>query len=222
MNIIPMPRFWKVCSHAPEDLATAIRHAKNYEMTIEETNHTKLINSQKKLKTTLQTNNNSSNNYQDINHHNNAIKTILDHHLTTNFKIVIIVESQNTENEITENCKKTNKTGTTKSKQLLSTSFIINVVTISTNFTNSAISNIIHSTITNTSQKIGEVAVPRTNPSNNTIPPAQIAQNANLSDTFSFEFEANKSPFLLSNAAVNKQKAITAIYTEATVEGKPI
>ncbi|KAG9303132.1 hypothetical protein G9A89_005090 [Geosiphon pyriformis] len=33
---------------------------------------------------------------------------------------------------------------------------------------------------------------------------------------------SNKSPFLLSNAAVNEQKAITAMYTEATVEGKPI
>ncbi|KAG9291588.1 hypothetical protein G9A89_022007 [Geosiphon pyriformis] len=68
----------------------------------------------------------------------------------------------------------------------------------------------------------GEVAAPRSNPSNHTIPPAQIAQNANLSDIFPFEFEANKSPFQLSNAAVNEQKAITAMYTEATMEGKPI
>ncbi|KAG9304031.1 hypothetical protein G9A89_005941 [Geosiphon pyriformis] len=68
----------------------------------------------------------------------------------------------------------------------------------------------------------GEIAAPRSNSSNHTIPPAQIAQNANLSDIFSFEFEANKSPFLLSNAAVNEQKAITAMYTKATVEGKPI
>ncbi|KAG9293907.1 hypothetical protein G9A89_019245 [Geosiphon pyriformis] len=68
----------------------------------------------------------------------------------------------------------------------------------------------------------GEIAAPKSNPSNHTIPPTQIAQNANLSDIFSFEFEANKSPFLLSNTAVNEQKAITAIYTEATVEKKPI
>ncbi|KAG9298973.1 hypothetical protein G9A89_020286 [Geosiphon pyriformis] len=65
----------------------------------------------------------------------------------------------------------------------------------------------------------GEVAAPRSNPSNNTILSAQIAQNANLSDIFPFEFEANKAPFLLSNAAVNEQKTITAMYTEATVEG---
>ncbi|KAG9302901.1 hypothetical protein G9A89_022317 [Geosiphon pyriformis] len=50
----------------------------------------------------------------------------------------------------------------------------------------------------------------------------QIAENANLSDIFPFEFEANESPFLLSNAAANEQKAITAMYTEAEVEGKPI
>ncbi|KAG9293024.1 hypothetical protein G9A89_016386 [Geosiphon pyriformis] len=55
-----------------------------------------------------------------------------------------------------------------------------------------------------------------------TIPLARIAENANLSDIFPFEFEANKSPFLLSNAAANKQKAITAMYTEAEVEKKPI
>ncbi|KAG9293076.1 hypothetical protein G9A89_016438 [Geosiphon pyriformis] len=61
----------------------------------------------------------------------------------------------------------------------------------------------------------GKATTPKSNPSNNTIPPAQIAQNTNLSDIFSFEFKANESPFLLSNAAVNKQKVITAIYTEA-------
>ncbi|KAG9284234.1 hypothetical protein G9A89_002044 [Geosiphon pyriformis] len=51
-----------------------------------------------------------------------------------------------------------------------------------------------------------------------TIPPARIAENANLSDIFFFEFEANESPFLLSNAVANKQKAITAMYTEAELK----
>ncbi|KAG9300995.1 hypothetical protein G9A89_018947 [Geosiphon pyriformis] len=55
-----------------------------------------------------------------------------------------------------------------------------------------------------------------------TIPPARIAENANLSDIFPFEFEANESLFLLSNAATNKQKAIMAMYTKAEVEGKAI
>ncbi|KAG9301952.1 hypothetical protein G9A89_020996 [Geosiphon pyriformis] len=34
----------KVCPHAPADLATAIKHAKSYEMAMEEANHTKLVN----------------------------------------------------------------------------------------------------------------------------------------------------------------------------------
>ncbi|KAG9295004.1 hypothetical protein G9A89_017798 [Geosiphon pyriformis] len=55
-----------------------------------------------------------------------------------------------------------------------------------------------------------------------TIPPARIAENANLSDIFPFEFEANELPFLLSNAAANEQKAIMAMYTEAEVKGKTI
>ncbi|KAG9300326.1 hypothetical protein G9A89_011399 [Geosiphon pyriformis] len=51
---------------------------------------------------------------------------------------------------------------------------------------------------------------------------SRIAENANLLDIFPFKFEANESPFLLSNAAANEQKAITAIYIEAEVEKKPI
>ncbi|KAG9288064.1 hypothetical protein G9A89_017659 [Geosiphon pyriformis] len=60
-------------------------------------------------------------------------------------------------------------------------------------------------------------AAQQQNPSHNhtTILPTRIAKNANLSNIFSFEFEANESPFLLSNAAANKQKAITAMYTKA-------
>ncbi|KAG9306616.1 hypothetical protein G9A89_004813 [Geosiphon pyriformis] len=34
----------KVCPHASEDLATAIQQAKNYEIAMEKTNHTKLVN----------------------------------------------------------------------------------------------------------------------------------------------------------------------------------
>ncbi|KAG9293318.1 hypothetical protein G9A89_007564 [Geosiphon pyriformis] len=70
----------------------------------------------------------------------------------------------------------------------------------------------------------GRAAAQQQNPSYTltTIPPARIAENTNLSDIFFFEFEANKSPFLLSNVAANEQKAITAMYTEAEVEGKTI
>ncbi|KAG9303103.1 hypothetical protein G9A89_005061 [Geosiphon pyriformis] len=260
----------KVRPHAPENLATAIRHAKNYEIAMEEANHTKLTNSQKRLKATLPTNNNSSNNHKNTNPHNDTIKTILDHHLTTKLKIVIIMEFQDTGNRIAKNCKKTNKIGvinitlhhnnlitnlkTTKLKQLILTSSTTNTATISAIFTNSAISNTTHLTILNTSQKIESIQITSwflkilvnkdpvtitlnpvtlqclknrifnnlSNPFNNTIPSAQIAQNANLSDIFPFEFEANESLFLLSNTAANEQKTITVMYTEATVEGKPI
>ncbi|KAG9298074.1 hypothetical protein G9A89_018157 [Geosiphon pyriformis] len=70
----------------------------------------------------------------------------------------------------------------------------------------------------------GRATAQQQNSSHNytTILPARIAKNANLSDIFPFKFEANESPFLLSNAAANEQKAITAMYTEAEVEGKPI
>ncbi|KAG9284435.1 hypothetical protein G9A89_023692 [Geosiphon pyriformis] len=261
----------KVYPHAPADLATVIRHAKSYKMTIEEANHTKLTNSQRRLKAILQTNNSSSNNHKDINHHNDTTKTILDHPLTTNLKIVIIVEFQDTGNKIAKNCKETNKTE------------VINVIFHHNNLT----INLYHQLIIHQDHKIktqllsiqqyqtlstqqyqvparrlvqhnqftpqnqfqnnnnrinpnnqlvprnsGQqrpnhyhtqpIAALKSNLSNNTIPPAQIAQNANLSDIFPFEFEANESPFLLSNAAVNEQKAITAIYTKATVEKKPI
>ncbi|KAG9293423.1 hypothetical protein G9A89_009147 [Geosiphon pyriformis] len=269
----------KVYLHAPADLATAIRHAKSYEMTMEEANHTKL------LKATLQTNNNSNNNRKDINPYNDTTKTILDHHPTTNLKIVIIVEFQGTGNEIVENYKETNKTGvinvtlhhnnsiTNLHHQLIiHQDHKIKTVTIhqlhnqcSNNISNlyqfshirhHPLNNIKYQqedwfNITNPHPKIncritttesiqitscyltipeesdfqqtkGEITAPRSNSSNHTISPAQIAQNANLSDIFPFEFEANESPFLLSNAAVNEQKAITAMYTEAIVKGKPI
>ncbi|KAG9298598.1 hypothetical protein G9A89_000817 [Geosiphon pyriformis] len=66
----------------------------------------------------------------------------------------------------------------------------------------------------------GRAAAQQQNPSYTptTIPPARIAENANLSDIFPFEFEANESLFLLSNIAANEQKAITAMYTEAEAD----
>ncbi|KAG9293645.1 hypothetical protein G9A89_018982 [Geosiphon pyriformis] len=67
-----------------------------------------------------------------------------------------------------------------------------------------------------------KVTASRSNSFNNTISPAQIAQNANLLDIFSFEFKANELPFLLNNAAVNEQKTITTMYTEAEVKEKQI
>ncbi|KAG9302035.1 hypothetical protein G9A89_021079 [Geosiphon pyriformis] len=284
----------KVCSHVPADLATVIRHAKNYKMAMEEANHTKLINLTIGKTTTSQTNNNSNNNHKDINLHNNATKTILDHYPTTNLKIVIIVEFQDTGNKIVENYKKTNKTGiinVTLYHNNLITNFhhqpIIHqghkIKTVTINQLHNQCSNNISNlyqfshikhhplnnikyqqedwfNITNSHFKInfritttesiqitswfskilvskdpiiitlnpesdfqqsalseGKVAAPKSNSSNNSILPAQITQNANLSDKFPFEFETNESLFLLSNAAANKQRAITAMYTKATL-----
>ncbi|KAG9303099.1 hypothetical protein G9A89_005057 [Geosiphon pyriformis] len=160
----------KVCPHAPEGLATAIRHAKNYEMAIEETNHTKLVN------------------------------------------LAIEETSSAAEEKIDQLTKKI-----PTAKQLLSA---CPTAAISTTSTNPTVSTAIYTTIPNICPKIGKVVAPESNSSNNTIPPAQIAQNANLSDIFSFEFEANESPFLLSNTAINEQKVITVMYTKTTIEGK--
>ncbi|KAG9301498.1 hypothetical protein G9A89_008350 [Geosiphon pyriformis] len=264
----------KVYLHVPADLATAIRHAKNYEMAIEKANYTKLINLAIGETTTSQTNNNSNNNYKDINPHNDTTKTILDHHPTTNIKIVIIVEFQDTKNEIVGNYKETNKTGVINAT-LYHNNFITNfhhqpiihqdhkIKTVIINQLYNQCSNNISNlyqfshirhhplnnikyqqenwfNITNLHPKInfritttksiqitscyltipeesdfqqpalseGKVAAPRSNLFNNTIPPAQIAQNANLSDIFPFEFEANKSLFLFSNVTANEQRAL--------------
>ncbi|KAG9285659.1 hypothetical protein G9A89_009299 [Geosiphon pyriformis] len=186
----------KVCSHAPADLATAIRHAKSYEMAMEEANHTKLTNSQKKLKAILQTNNNSSNNHKDINPYNNTIRTTLEHHPTTNLKIAITYQQEDwfniTNSHPKINCSNNNRIN--PNNQLVPR----NSGQQRFNYYHTQLSYL-------------------------TIPEESDFQQTALSeDIFSFEFEANELPFLLSNAVVNKQKTITVMYTETTVEEKPI
>ncbi|KAG9286450.1 hypothetical protein G9A89_014616 [Geosiphon pyriformis] len=141
----------KVCPHAPEDLATAIQQTKNYEMAIEEANHTKLIN------------------------------------------LAIGKTSSAAEEKIDQLTKK------------------LSYNARRTGFHHTALSE-------------GRAAAQQQNPSHNhtTIPSTRIAKNTNLFDIFLFKFKANESSFLLSNAAANKQKAITTMYTEAEVEGKTI
>ncbi|KAG9294903.1 hypothetical protein G9A89_003243 [Geosiphon pyriformis] len=169
----------KVHPHAPADLATAIRHAKSYEMTMEKANYTKLVN------------------------------------------LAIGETSSTAEKKIDQLTKKSNHNRINSNNQLVprnsgqqrpnhyhtQPSYL--TIPEESDFQQTALSE-------------GKVAAPKSNSSNHTILPAQIVQNANLSDIFLFEFEANESPFLLSNAAVNEQKAITAMYTEATIEEKPI
>ncbi|KAG9287751.1 hypothetical protein G9A89_004154 [Geosiphon pyriformis] len=169
----------KVRSHAPADLAITIRHIKNYEMAMEEANHTKLVNltigktslaAEEKINQLTKKNNNNRINPNNQLVLQNSGQQRPNHYHTQSSYLIILEESD---------------------------------------FQQSALSE-------------GKVAAFRSNSSNNTIPLAQIAQNANLSNIFSFEFEANESPFLLSNAAANEQRAITAMYTEATVKRKPI
>ncbi|KAG9290731.1 hypothetical protein G9A89_011694 [Geosiphon pyriformis] len=153
----------KVCPHAPADLATAIRHAKSYEMAMEEANHTRLIN-------------------LAIGETSSAAKEKID---------------QLTKKLVPQNSgqQRPNHYHTQPS-----------YLTIPEK-----------SDFQQTAPFEDEVAAPRSNPSNHTILPAQIAQNANLSNIFSFEFEANESPFLLSNTAVNEQKTITAIPAQTVI-----
>ncbi|KAG9288601.1 hypothetical protein G9A89_006702 [Geosiphon pyriformis] len=207
----------KVHSHAPTDLATVIRHAKNYEIAIKEANHTKLVN-----------------------------LAIEETSLAAEEKINQLTK-KDTGNEIVGNYKETNKTEvinqplpiqqyqtpSTQQYQVPARRLVQhNQFTSQNQFQNNnnrinpnnqlVLQNFEESDFQQLALSENEVAAPRSNSSNNTIPSAQIAQNANLLDIFSFEFEANESPFLLSNAAANEQKAITAMYTKTTVEEKPI
>ncbi|KAG9293582.1 hypothetical protein G9A89_005585 [Geosiphon pyriformis] len=195
----------KVCPHAPADLATAIRHVKNYEMAIKEANHTKLIN-----------------------------LAIGETSLTAEKKIDQLTK-KDTENEIVENYKETNKTG------------VINV----TLHHNNLITNLHHQPIIHQDHKIKTQPLPiqpyqtpptqqyqnnnnRINPNNQLVPQNSGQQKPNyyhtqpsyltIPEESDFQqsalSEANESLFLLSNAAANEQKVITAMYTEVTVEEK--
>ncbi|KAG9286429.1 hypothetical protein G9A89_014595 [Geosiphon pyriformis] len=205
----------KVCSHALADLATTIRHAKNYEMAMKEANYTKLVN--------LVIGKTSSAAEEKIDQLTKKQPLPIQQFqtpLTQQYQIParrLVQHNQFTpQNQLQSNNNRINL-----NNQLVPRNFgqqrpnhyhtQPSYLTIpeESDFQQTALSK-------------DEVAVPKSNPSNHIIPPAQIAQNANLLDIFPFEFEANKSPFLLSNAAVNEQKAITAMYTEATVERKPI
>ncbi|KAG9284728.1 hypothetical protein G9A89_003031 [Geosiphon pyriformis] len=263
----------KIRLHAPEDLNSAIQHAKRYEMAMEEANRTKLS------KTISPTNNN--NNPKDINHLKDKIKTTSHYLLITSLRIAITVEFLATRKEIAGNYKETNKTEAINIT-LCHNSLIIkhhhqlticqdrNIKPTTINLLHSQYNNSINNpfnitnrfAINNNRINPNNQLVPRNpvqprpthyhtqssyfkipekqdfhhtalsegraaaqqNPSYTptTIPPAKIAENANLSDIFPFEFKTNELPFLLNNAAANKQKTITAMYTEAEIKGKAI
>ncbi|KAG9284594.1 hypothetical protein G9A89_004636 [Geosiphon pyriformis] len=222
----------KVCPHAPADLTTAIRHAKSYEMAIEEANHTKLVNfairetssaAEKKIDqlTKKNTENKIVGNYKETNK-TGVINIILYYNnLITNLYYQSIIHQDHKIKTTPQNQLQSNNNRINPNNQLVPR----NSGQQRPNYYHTQPSYLTipeESDFQQTALSESEVVVPRSNPFNHTIPPTQIAQNANLSNIFPFEFEANESPFLLSNTAVNEQKAITAIYTEATVEGKLI
>ncbi|KAG9293031.1 hypothetical protein G9A89_016393 [Geosiphon pyriformis] len=273
----------KVFPHAPADLATAIRHAKNYEMAIKEANHTKLVNlaieetssaAEKKIDQLtkkvenyftnqqqqqqqpqryqppqrqnqnnfrLLSNNQSQNchYYQQNksnqhysspqqsyyqpppptyylprpqnqnNYYQPAPQPMQQQRLVQHNQFTLQNQFQNNNNRINPNNQLVLRNSGQQRPNHYHTQPSYLIMPKGSNFQQPALSK-------------GEVAAPKSNPFNNTISPAQIAVNINLSNIFLFEFEANESSSLLSNAAANKQKAITAMYIEATIEKKPI
>ncbi|KAG9297207.1 hypothetical protein G9A89_019488 [Geosiphon pyriformis] len=217
-------------------------------MAMEEANRTKFVNlaigeTSSTLKTISPINNNS--NPKDINHPKDKIKITLHHFPITSLRIAITVEFLATGKEIAESYNETNKIGvinvtlhhtrlTANPTAIPTTTHTILLSTCSkTDYTKSIyttkpIPNPTTTTLNpdfyHTAPSEGRAAAQQQNLfyTLTTIPPARITENANLSDIFPFEFEANESPFLLSNAAANEQKTIMAIYTEAEVEGKTI
>ncbi|KAG9302802.1 hypothetical protein G9A89_009579 [Geosiphon pyriformis] len=242
----------KVYPHAPENLATAIQQAKNYEMAMEEANCTKLVNlaigktssaAEKKIDQLTKKRNNQcyfqpQQSYylspparylprpQYPNHYyQSALQLIQQQYQqpsTPQYQVLARKLVQH--NQFTpQNRFPTNNNRLNSNNQLTTQ----NLNQHRPNHYHTQPSYLMmpeEQDFYHTALSEGRAAAQQQNPSYTptTIPPARIAENANLSDIFSFEFEANESPFLLNNAAVNEQKAITAMYTEAEAEGKPI
>ncbi|KAG9286036.1 hypothetical protein G9A89_022713 [Geosiphon pyriformis] len=211
----------KVCPHAPEDLNSAIQHAKRYKMVIEEANCTKLS------KTILLTNNNS--NSKDINHPKDEIKITSHHSLITSLRIAITVKFLVTEKEIAESYNETNKIEPAPQpiqqqyQQPPTQYYQVPAQRLITQnqFTSQNRYQVNNNRISSNNQLVPRNSTqPRPNHYYTQL--TRIAENTNLLDIFPFEFEANELLFLFSNAATNKQKAITAMYTEAEVEEKTI
>ncbi|KAG9289359.1 hypothetical protein G9A89_007920 [Geosiphon pyriformis] len=172
----------KVHPHVPEDLNSAIQHAKRYEMAMEEANCTKLVNlaigktslaAEKKIDQLTK-----KPAPQPIQQQYQQPPT--QHYQVPAQKLI-------TQNQFTpQNRYQVNNNRISSNNQLVPQ----------------------NTTQTRPNQY-------HTQPSYLTMLEEQDFHHIALS-------EANESPFLLSNAVANKQKAITAMYTEAEVEGKPI
>ncbi|KAG9293995.1 hypothetical protein G9A89_019333 [Geosiphon pyriformis] len=223
----------KVHPHAPADLATAIRHAKNYKMAIEEANHTKLVNlaigktssaAEEKINqlTKKDTGNKIVGNYKETNKTEVINVTLYYNNLITNSHHQLIIHQDH-------------KFKTAIINQLHNqfNNNISNFYQFS-NFRHYSLNNINNNNRINSNNQLvlqnsGQQRPNHyhTQPSYLTIPEESDFQQTVLSkDEVALKLPkmpiSNELLFLLSNAAVNEQKAITAIYTEATVERKPI
>ncbi|KAG9291022.1 hypothetical protein G9A89_012894 [Geosiphon pyriformis] len=215
----------KVHPHAPENLNSVIQHTKRYEMAMKEANSTKLLkrkltNLQRKSKTILPTNNNS--NPKDINHPKDRIKTTSHHPLITSLRVAITVEFLVTGKEIAESYNKTNKIEQFYYQPLPSV-YYPPKPQYQSNYYQPALQPIqqqyqqpptqyYQPKPTHYSTQSSYLTIPEEQDFDYTaFSEARIAENANLLDIFPFD-----------NAAANEQKAITAMYTKAEVEGKAI
>ncbi|KAG9296977.1 hypothetical protein G9A89_001768 [Geosiphon pyriformis] len=218
----------KVCPHAPEDLNSAIQHAKRYEMAIKETNHTKLIN--------LAIRETSSAAEEKIDQLAKKVENYFINQQQQQPQRYQLPQRRNQNNFVlfSNNHNQYYPSPQQSYYQLPSPAYYSPRPQHQNNYYQPAPQPIqqqyqqpltqYYQDFYHTALSEGRAVAQQQNFSyiSITIPPARITENANLSNIFSFEFEANESPFLLSNAVANKQKAITAMYTEAEVEEKPI
>ncbi|KAG9306194.1 hypothetical protein G9A89_016098 [Geosiphon pyriformis] len=249
----------KICPHAPEDLNSAIQHAKRYEMAMEEANHTKLVNlaigetssvAEEKIdQLTKKVENYFTNQQQQqlqryqppqrwnqnnfISSSNNQPQNCHYCGISGHWKRDCKKLQQDQQNRtyysprpqyqtdyyqpalqpIQQQYRQPIQHYQVPARKLPRPSHYYTQLSYLTipekqDFYHPALSE-------------GRAAAQQQNPSYTptTIPPTRIAENANLSDIFPFEFKANESLFLFSNAAANEQKAITVMYTEAKIEG---
>ncbi|KAG9290141.1 hypothetical protein G9A89_010447 [Geosiphon pyriformis] len=245
----------KICSHALEDLNSAIQHAKRYEMAIEEANCTKLVNlaigetslaAEKKIdQLTKKVENYFTNQQQQqpqkyqppqrwnqnnfVSFSNNQLQNCHYCRIPGHWKRDCRKLQQNQQNRSNQHYLSPQQS---YYQPPLPLAYYPLRPQYQTDYYQSALQPMQQHYLTipeeqdfhYTAFSEGRAAARQQNPfyTPTIISPARIAENANLSDIFSFEFEANESSFLLSNAAANEQKAITAMYTEAEVEGKAI
>ncbi|KAG9294134.1 hypothetical protein G9A89_021493 [Geosiphon pyriformis] len=219
----------KVRPHAPEDLNSVIKHAKRYEIAMEKANRTKLVN--------LAIGETSSAAEEKIDQLTKKVKNYFTNQQQQQPQRYQPPQRRNQNNfaplsnNQPQNCHYWVINVTLHHSNLIINhhhQFTIHQDPTCPTTNPTAIPTTTHTTlsINNNRISLNNQLVPRNStqprPNHYHTQPTRIAENANLSDIFPFEFEANESPFLLSNAVANEQKAITAMYTEAEVEGKPI